>query len=106
MQIQLPKLAKHRGNIEIMFSAFVGVIAVALLVMIYLYVGSTLDTSLNDPNVTTVWDNVKAGVINFTAQFGTVGTVAGVALLLGVIGTIGYLGYMGYQKTRGGGSGM
>ena len=99
MQIEFAK-KKKRGQLATMAMAFVGLIAAGLIVLIYMYTGSTLTTSLNNSNTTIAWNNVQASVINFTAQLGTVGTIAGVMLLLALIGGVGYYAY---GKMKGGG---
>jgi hypothetical protein len=103
--MQLPKLSKTRGQLANMALAFVGLIATGFIVMVYMYTGSTLATSLGNANVTLVWNNITASVVNFTGQLGTVGTIAGVMLLLALIGGAGYMMYSRIGGGKGG-SGM
>lgn len=94
---------KSKGFLAQLASQFEGLIMVVFLILALLFAGYQLTTSLNNTNATTVWNNTVSGVINFSAQLGTVGTIMGVALIIGVIGLFGY----GLVRTRGGsGSGM
>jgi hypothetical protein len=96
---------KKRGQLATMAMAFVGLIAAGFIILVYMYTGSTLATSLNNTNVTLVWNNITASIVNFSAQLGTVGTIAGVMLLLALIGGAGYLIYSKIGGGKGG-SGM
>lgn len=96
--------AKHssRGQLGQMALAFVGLIAAGFIILVYMYTGSTLATSLNNANTTILWNNIQASTINFSAQLGTIGTIAGVMLLLALIGGAGYAVY---SRVKGGNGG-
>lgn len=106
LKLELPKIGK-RGQLAGAMLAIVAILSVSFIALIYLFIGTTLTTSLGDNNTTTVWDNVQLMMLNFTTQLGNVGTILGVMLLLLVVGGGAYGGYQLYQKAHGGGtSGM
>jgi hypothetical protein len=82
---------------------FVGLIAAGFILLVYQYTGQVLATSLNQANVTLVWNNITASTVNFTSQLGTVGTIAGVMLLLALIGGAGLWIYGKAGGNRGSG---
>lgn len=98
------RFGKRRGQLQTMAMLFVGLIAAGFILLVYQYTGQVLATNLNQANVTLVWNNITASVVNFTGQLGTVGTIAGVMLLLALIGGAGL---WVYGRVGGGkGSGM
>lgn len=99
---------RYRGQLSALplaVAAFVAVIAAALALMLFIFVGGTLNSSLSSTAVWAVWGNIVTSTTNFTTQLGTVGTIAGVSLILVVVGSIAFFGYN--RLTGGnGGSGM
>ena len=91
------------SNLGAWVFGFVGLIIGAFFIMVYLFVGQTLNTSLNNALIGQFWTNVVTSTNNFGSQLTTVGTIVGVMLLIVVIGgaAFAYLGRRG-----GGGSGM
>lgn len=93
---------KKRGFVDLggAAGAFVGLMVSMFIIVILLYAGQQLVTSLNLTNITLIWNNTVGSVINFTGQLGTAGTILGVALILLVV-----LAVFRY-KGSGGGTGM
>jgi hypothetical protein len=91
---------KKRGQLGGAAQMFIGLIGAMFILVVLLFTGYTLVTSLNNANLTLIWNQTVSGVINFTAQMGTIGTIAGVMLLVVLIG--GGILY-GVRKTKGGG---
>lgn len=96
----------NRGFLGNAIGLLVGAGSAALILMVLIFVGYTLSTSLGNANATLFWNNIVTGFNNFGTQFGTVGTILGVALILLVIGGGALLGYRAYKGRGGGGSGM
>lgn len=109
---------KRKGFIQGLVMAFVALVAVGFAILVYMYVGSTLDTAFNSSctqygagtpwcsnvsNHSLEWRNISASVVNFTGQLGTVGTIAGITLLLILVGGVGYYAL---NRGSGGNSGM
>jgi len=61
-------------------------------VMFTLYIGQTVNDSLNDAAVTTIWNATKQFFVNFTSKLATAGNVLGVVLIIGLFGLVGIWG--------------
>lgn len=104
---KLEETRKFRGqlgpgsSIDVLTTIVVGIFLIAVLV----YALYSLGTSLNNSNLTIMINNSVTGIINFTAQLGTLGTLLGVFLFVGVIFAAGLFAY-GRMGRGGGGTGM